>query len=118
MRLGVTEDEFFAMTPRYFVALRRAWEQREWEKQRNIALLRVDLINGGMTRPKEPVKLEDVLAPAPNTRGIGGSHVAVRSRGRLTRWHREEIAKGWRSFMGSGLAGYTTVEVAEPPPKL
>jgi hypothetical protein len=111
VHLGITAAEFYAMTPRYFAAVRRAWERKEWEQHRSVALLRMDLINFSMSRPKEPVKLDDLLHPLPEAverpRSLAeGSGRPVR----MTPWRRREVADNWRRFMSSGFAGYTTVE--------
>jgi hypothetical protein len=92
--------------------LYREWEQKQREARTMLALMRMDIINFSMCHPKKPVQLGDLLPE----RARESARMTVSTRGpvKMTAWRRREVANGWRAFMGSGLAGYTTVETAVP----
>ena len=104
------------MTPRYFAAVRRAWERKEWEQHRSVALLRMDLINFSMSRPKEPVKLEDLLPPLP-FEGESPVKLARTKSGRMTARRRRQVAEQWEALLSRGFAGCTRVETPVVPQK-
>ena len=57
--------EFFSLTPRLLIELRKQWLNGRRETQTMLALLRKDIINFSMGHPKRPVTLEDLLPPEP-----------------------------------------------------
>jgi hypothetical protein len=77
------------------VKLCDAWLEQRHESLTVAALLRRDVINYSFCRPKEPVKLDDLLPPLPKRRRSSGA------RGRLGRKQREEIAHGFRRFFAA-----------------
>jgi hypothetical protein len=92
LRLGISDDEFYRLSPRQFVALWRGWELKEREDLRRIALLRMDVINFSFCRPKKPITLSDLLP------GEAQTQRAEPSRPRMTRKLRQEIANSWRAI--------------------
>jgi hypothetical protein len=82
------------------------------------AQLAEKFVNWGIRAPKEPAKITDFMP----SRWAARAGVQPRSETsgapvRMTAWRRREVAKGWREFMSTGFAGYTTVESVEVPPK-
>lgn len=81
------------MTPRMLAIMRKIWLGERADLARMVAVLRTDIINFSMCRPKEPVKLSDLFSEpgkAPENPG----------KKRMTAKAREEIAGSWRRFMG------------------
>jgi hypothetical protein len=92
--MHLTKAEFFRLTPRLFGKMRAAWQEERRELHRMAALIRVDLINHSMYRPRRPLELEDLL-PAPATPAIAG-------RRRMTAKFRAEIAASYRRMFFGG----------------
>lgn len=105
MRLGLSAEEFFALTPGLFVALREEWLKSQWERAQLVALLRTDVINFSMGRPKDPVKVTDLLPAWRSQRSAGAGRGPVR----LDKEGRREIADSFRRAM----ALYGVVEAPE-----
>jgi hypothetical protein len=61
VRLGLTKEEFFSLMPRQFVCLQGVLRDRDSELQIMIGALRADLINYSFCRPKEPVRVADLM---------------------------------------------------------
>ncbi|UWZ84653.1 hypothetical protein [Occallatibacter riparius] len=67
MRIGLSEEEFFGITPRMYIALCDEWKRQEREKRTMWAQLRTDIINFSMRGPADPVRVSDIL-PDPDTK--------------------------------------------------
>ncbi len=61
VRLGMSRAEFGRTTPRLFCELLRQERLKARELHTLFALLRMDVINFSMARPKRAVRLEDLL---------------------------------------------------------
>ena len=61
------------------------------------ALVRRDLINFSMGRPKEPVTLEDLVPDLPGSKPV--------RRPRMTEKRRQRIAASFRAYFGTGASG-------------
>lgn len=88
--MGLSKDEFFALTPRLFAALRKQFLAARREAHLMLSLLRMDVINFSAARPRERITLDDLLPPeedAPRPR-----------RPRLTARRRAAIADGIRNL--------------------
>ena len=90
IRMGLSKEEFFSLTPRAFVKMHDVWLDAQRDVHRMIALLRVDMINHSFYRPAKPLELADLM-PAP------GGRPPVKKR-RLTRKFRCEIADRFRAI--------------------
>jgi hypothetical protein len=84
MRMGLTKEEFFALTPRLFSELRKQYLAREREQHTMLALLRLDVINFSYRAPRDRITLDDLLPPEPVKRP------------RLTAKRQQQIADGVR----------------------
>ena len=93
MHLG--KGEFFSLTPRLFGKMRAAWYEERRELHRMAALIRVDMINHSMYRPRRPLELEDLM-PA-----VKAKAAPARPRRRLTAKFRAEIADSYRRLFAS-----------------
>jgi len=93
LRLGISDEEFYRLSPRQFAALWGGWERKEREDLRRIALLRMDLINFSFCRPKKPITLGDLLPGE-----IDAAEAEPVRRHRMTRKLRQEIANSFRSM--------------------
>lgn len=80
------------MTPRQLMALRHEYESEAAERRVLVAMLQRDLINFSFCRPKEPVRLEDLL-PA----GLLGARARA-PRTRLTRRRARAIVASIEAF--------------------
>ena len=97
--MGLSADEFFALTPRLFLEMRRQWDGARRHEWTLLALLRHDIINFSFCRPKEPVKLEDLL---PGEGALARAPVAGHGRpARMTRTRRRTVAEGCRAIFGA-----------------
>jgi hypothetical protein len=85
------------MTPRMFMALREQWIAERRQQQRDLAVLRMDVINFSICRPKRLVQLEDLLGE-PDAAKVAVSSVRPR---KLNKRMRMEIANGWRRQMNA-----------------
>jgi hypothetical protein len=63
MRMGLSKDEFFSLTPRLFRELRKQYLGHERESYTMLALLRLDVINFSYRAPKDRITLDDLLPP-------------------------------------------------------
>jgi hypothetical protein len=97
--MHLSKREFFSLTPRLFQAMRAAWQEERRELHRMAALIRVDMINHSMYRPRRPLELEDLLPAAPKPQ-------ARPRRRRLTNKFRGEIADSFRRLFASYNASY------------
>ena len=93
---------------RNLVALTRRWQAQRERREYFIGLLCAVTANYSMRAPKEALKPEDFV---PSRRKAARD--AGRAGAEMDEWRRQEVEKGWRAFMSTGFAGYTTVEKAE-----
>lgn len=98
IRMGLSKDEFFALTPRAFFKMRDTWLDQQRDMHRMIALLRVDMINHSMYRPTRPLELADIM---PSAGRDPRRPAAPERRRRLTRKFRAEIADRMRQVFGA-----------------
>lgn len=98
--MHMSKPEFFSLTPRLFQAMRAAWQEERRELHRMAALIRVDMINHSMYRPRRPLELEDLL-PAPKAT----TPASRPRRRRLTNKLRQEIGDSFRRLFQSYNAG-------------
>jgi hypothetical protein len=91
--MGLSKDEFFALTPRLFAALRKQFLSERREAHIMLSLLRMDVINFAAARPRERITLEDLLPPEEDARAT-----PVARRPRLTPKRRSIIADGIRQL--------------------
>jgi len=101
IRLGLSKDEFFSLTPSMFWKMQESWKKGQRDQLRLVSLLRMDVINCSMRAPKEPIQLRDLLQ---DEDGLSRSTVSGIERPKMTRKVRTEIANGWRRF-GMMMAG-------------
>jgi hypothetical protein len=87
MRMGLSKEEFFALTPRLFDELRKQYLKRERETHTMLSLLRLDVINFSYRAPKDRITLDDLLPPEVSE---------PVKRPRLTAKRRQAIADGFR----------------------
>jgi hypothetical protein len=57
----LTADEFFALTPRMFLRMRKEWWREQRQTMALFASLRVELVNRSMIHARDPVRIEDFL---------------------------------------------------------
>lgn len=91
--LQIKAREFFALTPRLFRLLVEQWRRQRRYEVEMLAVLRADVINGGMRGPREPVSYQDLLPPEPPR--SGAPQRRPRPRGRS----RQQIETGLRALM-------------------
>lgn len=60
--MGLCEEEFWRLTPRKIGLLLERQKAKLRREETLLAVLRVDMINFSMRRPKEPLKLSDLIA--------------------------------------------------------
>lgn len=101
--MGLTKNEFLSLTPRLFQKMHAAWQDERRELHRMAALIRVDMINHSMYRPRRPLELEDLL-PAP-AKPAGGQAPGRPRRRRLTNKFRAEIADSFRRLFAANSGG-------------
>lgn len=105
MHLQLSKREFYELTPRLFSALWESWrdEQRSARRAQRalFALLRADVINFSMARPKRRVEALELL-PKEDRALLSGSD-AGRPRRRLTGKRRQEIADSFRRMFAPHL---------------
>ena len=92
IRLGMSKREFFSLMPQEFADFRKEWLAGRREAQTMLALLRTDIINFSMNRPKRLVRVEDLLPPEPGER-----RAAPR---RMSPKRRQAVANRIRSVFG------------------
>jgi hypothetical protein len=90
--MGLSKDEFFALTPRLFAALRKQFIAARRESHIMLSLLRMDVINFSAARPRERITLDDLLPPEED------AAAPVAKRPRLTPKHRARIADSIRQM--------------------
>lgn len=95
MRLGLTKREFYALTPVLFCALRKQWVEVEREQRVLFALVRRDLINYSMGRPKRLVTLQDLVPD------LEGSIADPSPRKRMTKKRRDRVAATLREVFSN-----------------
>ena len=61
VRLGITPERFYRLTPRMFAALHGAWEAQQRETLAAFASLRMELINRSMRHSEKWVTLEELM---------------------------------------------------------
>lgn len=92
IRMGLSKDEFFLLTPRLFADLRKQFLAARREVHTMLSILRMDVINFSAARPRERITLDDLLPPDPEARA------PVMRRPRLTVKRRAAIADGIRNL--------------------
>jgi len=92
--LKLKKGEFYALTPRLLWKLRCSWLSERYEQWQLMALLRMDVINYSVCRPKEPVVLDDLLPSAALPSALRCNRVTQK----VNRKTRNEIANAWRRF--------------------
>lgn len=93
MRMGLTKEEFFALTPRLFHELRAQYRKRERDVHTMVSLLRLDVINFSYRAPRERITLDDLLPPPEAEEPV--------KRPRLTVKRRAAIAEGFRRLFAN-----------------
>jgi hypothetical protein len=104
MRMGLSKEEFFSLTPRLFAELVRQYRRGQRETHTLLALLRLDVINFSYRAPRERITLDDLLPPDADEQPV--------KRPRLTEKRRQYIAEGFRRFFAN--AGAVEVKHGRP----
>jgi hypothetical protein len=55
VQLGLSKDEFFELTPREFVALKKQHEYKTRHTELLTAIIATSIVNTGMCRPEKPL---------------------------------------------------------------
>jgi hypothetical protein len=90
--LGLTSDEFYALTLRQLSALRKRHEQRVGHDEFMLAQLTAYAINFSYRAPKKPVEPRDFMPSQI------GKHRSSQAKPRMTRKRRRAIADAFRTF--------------------
>lgn len=93
--MGLSKEEFFALTPRLFHELRKQYLREQRKQQAMLALLRVDIINFSYRAPRDRITLDDLLPPDDS------DETPTPKRPRLTAKRRQLIADGFRALFAS-----------------
>jgi hypothetical protein len=93
MRMGLSKEEFFSLTPRLFTELARQYRRGQRETHTMLALLRLDVINFSYRAPKDRITLDDLLPADLDEMPV--------KRPRLTQKRRQQIADGFRRLFAN-----------------
>jgi hypothetical protein len=91
VRLGLSKEEFFSLTPRLFAMLCKQYAAVRRETHTLVALLRTDIINFSQIHPRERILLDDLLPPENDDRPSTLPR-------RLSAKRRQRIADGIRAM--------------------